>query len=366
MRKHYLDNIRWITVVLVVFYHIIYIFNGICKEGVAGPFSDFQIQDAVQYILYPWFMVILFIVSGITSRLLLEKQTTKEFIKSRTQKFLVPSTIGLFVFQWIQGFFNMQFSHAFENFSPEMPKTVIYIIMAISGTGVLWFIQMLWIFSMILVLVKKIDKNDNFYNLCEKTNVLIVVLMGFLSFGFSKILNTPVILVYRFGIYGFAFFSGYFVFSHENVIQKISRFFIPFSVIAVVSAVFYVKLYFGQSYVVPPVVNCPLASVYLWFACLSILGGSYRFLNKTNAFFTFMRQNNFGLYVFHYLPLSMAAYFLSFSNIPPFLQYIITGFSAFIGAILLNAAISRIPFLRWCVLGIKKEKTKEIQTEQNV
>ena len=146
MRKHYLDNIRWITVVLVVFYHIIYIFNGICKEGVAGPFSDFQIQDAVQYILYPWFMVILFIVSGITSRLLLEKQTTKEFIKSRTQKFLVPSTIGLFVFQWIQGFFNMQFSHAFENFSPEMPKAVIYIIMAISGTGVLWFIQMLWIF----------------------------------------------------------------------------------------------------------------------------------------------------------------------------------------------------------------------------
>ena len=366
MRKHYLDNIRWITVVLVVFYHIIYIFNGICKEGVAGPFSDFQIQDAVQYILYPWFMVILFIVSGITSRLLLEKQTTKEFIKSRTQKFLVPSTIGLFVFQWIQGFFNMQFSHAFENFSPEMPKAVIYIIMAISGTGVLWYIQMLWIFSMILVLVKKIDKNDNFYNLCEKTNVLIVVLMGFLSFGFSKILNTPVILVYRFGIYGFAFFSGYFVFSHENVIQKISRFFIPFSVIAVVSAVFYVKLYFGQSYVVPPVVNCPLASVYLWFVCLSILGGSYRFLNKTNAFFTFMRQNNFGLYVFHYLPLSMAAYFLSFSNVPPFLQYIITGFSAFIGAILLNAAISRIPFLRWCVLGIKKEKTKEIQTEQNV
>ncbi|MGN0723674.1 MAG: hypothetical protein ACI4LT_06635 [Treponema sp.] len=54
----------------------------------------------------------------------------------------------------------------------------------------------------------------------------------------------------------------------------------------------------------------------------------------------------------------MAAYFLSFSNVPPFLQYIITGFSAFIGAILLNAAISRIPFLRWCVLGIKKEKNK--------
>ena len=52
MRKLYIDNIRWITVVLVVLYHVIYMFNGIETFGVIGPFSDVQYQDAFQYIVY--------------------------------------------------------------------------------------------------------------------------------------------------------------------------------------------------------------------------------------------------------------------------------------------------------------------------
>lgn len=34
----------------------------------------------------------------------LDKHSEKEFLKSRTLKLLVPSTIGLFVFQFIQGY----------------------------------------------------------------------------------------------------------------------------------------------------------------------------------------------------------------------------------------------------------------------
>ena len=57
MRKTYLDNIKWITVVIVVIYHVIYMFNGIEVYGVIGPFADVQYQDAFQYIVYPWFML---------------------------------------------------------------------------------------------------------------------------------------------------------------------------------------------------------------------------------------------------------------------------------------------------------------------
>ncbi|WP_304175628.1 hypothetical protein [Pseudobutyrivibrio ruminis] len=53
MRKVYLDNIRWITVVLVVIYHVIYIFNGVTGHGIIGPFSKHQPQDTYQYIVYP-------------------------------------------------------------------------------------------------------------------------------------------------------------------------------------------------------------------------------------------------------------------------------------------------------------------------
>lgn len=93
VRKYYLDNIRWMTVVLVVIYHVIYMFNGIVADGVIGPFCERQYQDSIQYILYPWFMMLLFIVSGMCARYYLEKHTVREFVRTRTQKLLIPSTV---------------------------------------------------------------------------------------------------------------------------------------------------------------------------------------------------------------------------------------------------------------------------------
>nr|WP_294688534.1 acyltransferase family protein [uncultured Anaerostipes sp.] len=98
-RRIYLDNIRWVTVCIVVIYHVIYMFNGVQPFGVIGAFEKHQLQDAFQYLVYPWFMALLFVVSGMSSRYYLERHNTKEFIKDKTRKLLVPSTIGLFVFQ---------------------------------------------------------------------------------------------------------------------------------------------------------------------------------------------------------------------------------------------------------------------------
>lgn len=102
-RKLYLDNIRWVTVVLVVIYHVVYMFNGVQPFGVIGPFREHQIQDGFQYLVYPWFMALLFVVSGMSARYYLQSHTTKQFLKDKTRKLLVPSTIGLFAFHWILG-----------------------------------------------------------------------------------------------------------------------------------------------------------------------------------------------------------------------------------------------------------------------
>ena len=54
-RKHYLDNIRWITVVLVVIYHVFYMYNAEGISGVVGRITDLEVQyvDLYQYIVYP-------------------------------------------------------------------------------------------------------------------------------------------------------------------------------------------------------------------------------------------------------------------------------------------------------------------------
>jgi fucose 4-O-acetylase-like acetyltransferase len=133
-------------------------------EGILGGLGKItnltsQPYDIFMYFVYPWFMPVLFMVAGISSRLFLERHTDKEFVKSRTQKLLVPSTIGLFAFQFIQGYVSMSLGTAFSDLVADgVPKPVIFLIMVASGSGVLWFVHLLWIYSMILVLLRKIEQ----------------------------------------------------------------------------------------------------------------------------------------------------------------------------------------------------------------
>jgi hypothetical protein len=177
---------------------------------VIGSFQKVQYQDSLQYLLYPWFMVLLFVVSGMSSGYYLEKHIEKEFIRSRTRKLLVPGTIGVIIFGWIQGYYNMLISNAFATLA-------IIAFMKVHG-------------------------------------------------------------------------------------------------------------------------------------------------NSVNAFTGWMQKKSWGLYIFHYLPLSMTAWYLSIyaSGMPAFFHYFLTLLAGFAGGVLLYEIISRIPILRWCVLGIKKEK-KDVQ-----
>ena len=102
MRKFYIDNIRYFTIIIVVLFHVIYMYNGQSIPGVIGAFHDNQIQDIFQYIVYPWIMILLFIISGISSNLYLQKYAN--YFYDRTTKLLIPSTLGLLVFGWAQGF----------------------------------------------------------------------------------------------------------------------------------------------------------------------------------------------------------------------------------------------------------------------
>ena len=357
MRKHWLDNIRWTIVVLVVIYHVIYMYNAEGIQGVLGKITNLQSQwyDVFQYALHPWFMSALFIVSGISSRLYLEQHTEREFIGSRTTKLLVPSTIGLFVFQFLQGYVNMSLGDYGGQFD-GVPLLMRYFIMVLSGTGVLWYIQLLWLFSLVLVPVRRIEK-DRLWNLCSRTNLVVLILLTAAVWGAAQILNTPYVVVYRFGLYGFVFFLGYFVFSHNSVIACLKKYFFLFAPLALAFCVAFCIVYFGENYALPPANRSPIFAAFCWFMCLAVLGGAARFFDFENAFTRWMKNRSWGLYIFHYLGISAVARFVAKPGVlHPALIYalsLIAGFAAGYG---LNALISRLPFFRWAVLGIKKKK----------
>lgn len=357
MRKYYVDNARWIVVFLVVLYHVIYMFNGIITDGVIGPFYEFQWWDAIQYILYPWFMVVLFVIAGMSSRFYLEHHTGREYAKSRTKKLLLPGTVGLLVFGWITGYFNMAISGAFEQ-TPQMPLPVLWLIEAVSGTGVLWFIQVLWIYSMLLLLVRKIEK-DRFYTFCAKIPVWLIILFVIPLWGAARILNAPVICVYRFGIYGLAFFIGYFVMSHDEVMERLTKFRAVFAAGSILLSIAEVWFYFGENYAVSPVRDSILSIALAWFGSLALLTFARKKLDKKNAFTEFMSAKSWQVYVFHYTAIAAAAFYMRDTQIPPLGQYLIITVAGFMGGFVLGELISRIPVIRLLVLGISKKRGRK-------
>ena len=86
MRKYFLDNIRWGVVVIVLIYHVFYIFNHIGVLGGIGPLGSSIYPDIIMYVVYPWFMVLMFLIAGISARYSLTKRTVKEFLGEKVAR----------------------------------------------------------------------------------------------------------------------------------------------------------------------------------------------------------------------------------------------------------------------------------------
>ncbi len=352
-RKEYLDNIRWATVLLVLFYHVGYLFNGVGILGGVPNAESIGWVDRLNGVVYPWFMVLLFVVSGICARYALEKRSGKEFLRERARKLLVPSTLGLFVIHWITGWFNIKMGGGLE----YMPGFVVYPVAVVSGIGPLWFIQMLFLFSAVLMLIRKLDREDKLWALCGKANGWIIAALGLLIWGAAQVGNLPVLTTYRFGIYFTAFLIGYLVFSHEEVQQRLENLGWRYLAVSLVLGAGYAFQYCGGNYTEKNVLESFLTNAYLWLTVLAILGLARRYGNKGNAMTRYLTKNSFGYYILHYPVLITVGFFLQYYTVlPAGWKYFLAAAAMLGGTFLLNETMKRIPGVRWLVLGIRKEK----------
>ena len=366
MRKHWIDNLRWVTVLLVLFYHVIYFFNNKGVFGGVGGFGEYpacpQYQDVVMYILYPWFMPLLFLLAGISARYALQKHSAREWFRSRTRKLLVPSTIGLFVFHWMVGYFNTVVADR-QGVFEGVPAVVKYVIMAVSGTGPLWFIQVLWLRCLVLLLVRTVDRKDRFWAWCGKANIVWIILLGVLFWaGEQTLIRQPrpnsadgLWNLYKPLFYLIPFLLGYFVFSHDEVQDQIGRARVPLMACALVSGAVLICTTFGQDNTSPQYLGSPLNCLYGWLMCLAMMGWFKSRFDGTGPFAGYMTRSSFGLYIVHYLPVAALGYMMkTYTQLPPVTMYLILTVAVFVLSPLLYGLLCRIPLVRWCVLGEKR------------
>lgn len=354
-RKKYLDNIRWITLCIVILYHIIYIFN---NSGVISNINvkGIPIMDCFLVFVYPWFMCLLFLISGISSRYSLEKRTTKEFMKDRKKRILIPSIVGIFAYGWISGLITNQYTDMFAGNGSMIPGLIKYFIYCLMGIGVLWYCHVLFINSALTVLLKKIDKNNKIDELCKKINLPILFGLVILVWLSSLILNTPLISVYRFGIYIFMYMLGYYIFYQDKIIEKLEKISIPLGILSFILGIVYTIYYYGSNYTDMSCLKSIFTNVYLYLMILSILGLGKKFLNFSNKFTEYMRKNNFNFYVLHYTIIVILGHLLvQYLNLPFILNYIIILIGTIIILPIVTEIIKKIPILNKLLLGIYKK-----------
>lgn len=298
MRKYFIDNLRYGVVITVILYHIFYAFNSVgLIRNVDIP--GIPALDVVEYILYPWFMAFLFLIAGISARYALQRRSNREFLKERVRKLLIPSLAVMFLLGWGMGLINNYYYDMFMGNGDQIPGVVKYLIYCFCGIGPLWFCRELFLVSLLLVLVRKLDRQDRLWQWGGKVNFPVMLLLFFLVWGSSQILNMPLMEVYRNGIYLCVFFLGYAVFSHEEVQETLEKKRYLLLVAAVALGIVYVIRFWEINFATTANLKGPLVNAYAWIACLALLGCGKAWWNRETAFTRYMRERSFGFFVLH-------------------------------------------------------------------
>ncbi len=347
MRKHYLDNIRTIVILLLFPYHTFMIWNNFgTKFYIWG--GNNNILSSLIVLVSPWLMPILFVVAGISARYSLEKRNTRDFIKERTRKILIPFISGLillipfqtlyarkFFFDYNGGIID-NFKYFFTHFSDLNGYDGMFTF------GHLWFLLYLFIIALItLLVIKKIPLNkvDSKIN---KVNMFQIIL-----------LFIPIFIVYHIGNFGgqsigkymLLYLLGYYLFSDE-FIEKILNYKTIILSLYSISQIILIILYFKYSYYGDLFVN-----FVGWLGILSYIIIGKIFLNKENKITNYFKKASFSIYILHQTILVIVGYY-SLMMIDNIVLQICIIFGSFIVTILLYEIISKIPILKK-IIGVR-------------
>ena len=171
MRKHYIDNLRWMCVLLLFPYHVFMIYNTWGENFyVKGP--DVHPVMTFNVVTWPWFMPILFVIAGISTAYAMRKRSVGEYVKERVLKLLVPLAAGILLLIPAQTYFAERFHNGYTG--GYFAQYVLFFTKPTDLTGYaggftpghLWFILYLFVIAMaavpVILLNKKYKLLDRF------------------------------------------------------------------------------------------------------------------------------------------------------------------------------------------------------------
>lgn len=112
-RKHYIDNLRWLTLSLLIPYHTAMAWNAWGEPNYIFFESNKVISSFIVF-FSPFFMPLLFVLAGVSTRYALRKRTYKQYISERAKKLLIPLLFGTVVLMPIMTFIADKYNNGYD------------------------------------------------------------------------------------------------------------------------------------------------------------------------------------------------------------------------------------------------------------
>ena len=316
-RVHYIDNLRWITISLLILYHACMAYNTWGEKNYIF-FKDIKPIALIVVLISPWFMPLMFLLAGVSASYSLSKRGYGSFIGERFKRLGIPLVIGLIINTPILSYIADITHNRYEgNF---IQHYVIFYsrFTDLSGydggfaLGHLWFLLALIFISLIACLVIKL--------LPQNKTVLMVFGLVFALIGVAafdvKLLGKPLIT------YLCAFLLGYYSFSKKEFVKKLTEFKWEFVAVFIISTVANAVLFIFAGG--PKILNniCNYSSLISGLPALICLGHDHlSFTGKLSESFSKM---SYAFYIVHFPVVVLSQYFLSITGMHILLNFFLT------------------------------------------
>lgn len=358
MRKYFIDNLRFIAVLLLFPFHTSMIYNNFGEDfyvkgvGAAAP-------TIFIFAVHPWFMPLLFVLAGIGTRYALQRRTPGQYARERVVKLLVPFVAGILLLVPVQTYSAERFHNGYTGGYFAQYRLFFGKVTDFTGyaggltPGQLWFILYLFIISMAaLPLITLYRKSRQLAP--GRWPVLALAplcLLTFLMTGVGDIGGKSL------GEYFMLFGWGYLLLADADLQQKLQRSRWRLLAAALPPGVVFVLMptLFGLS---TGFVYDLLMRVYGWLAVLAILAFGRQHLDFSTPFTRYMAAAAFPVYMLHQSVLVAVAYYVFLLTNDIGLQFPLILCGSLLLTFLLYEVCRRIPFVR-LLLGIKNPTQKD-------
>ncbi|TDF36261.1 acyltransferase [Alteromonadaceae bacterium M269] len=363
-RRYDLDWLRVIAFGLLIFYH-----TGMLYVADWGFHYKSQYQsEFLQYVMLminPWRMPLLFFISGIALRYVLQSHSLVTTFLSRTWRLLLPLSFGIVAIVPVQlyvemtsaGAIDFSFGHFYRIFfdlsHPSFNDFQSGIFPHIDVNH-LWYLRELWQFSLVLILCYPIFNypkvKETIDRLLVSRHIVLVICLVPLVLSLAELVLFPESEEGRRIARGFCFFLlGYLIFENTVWWETLVKYRRLLLIIAVSCSAIFLS-YYGLVWLSRDEPLSPLYAyaerlfvfVNRWVSLLAVCAYAATYLNKPHPSLRYWSTSVYPSYIAHQSLLIAACFYLTPYQLGGFVEPLIVLLVTFGGCALIYSLFSRV------------------------